>query len=215
MGFFFWRKEEKIIDKIKTLLEAIDKTRDIFYLCITSQINDGPNLKNKEAAERVHDAESRVDDIRREIELELYKKALIPESRGDVLGILEAVDLIPNRFQRICYQMSLEKVLIPEAFKEKMIRLVDINLETYPLLREEIIDLFYNKDSQERVDKIDEWESKSDRLERDLIDIIFDTDLSKADKMQLRDVILSIGKISNVAQDTTSRLMLAVVKRRM
>ncbi|MEK0368345.1 MAG: DUF47 family protein, partial [Nitrosopumilus sp.] len=45
---------------------------------------------------------------RREIEISLYEKALIPESRGDILGLLEAVDRIPNKAESVAFQMQTE-----------------------------------------------------------------------------------------------------------
>ncbi len=40
--------------------------------------------------------ESRGDELRRMIESKLYEHTLIPESRGDVLGLLESTDTVLN-----------------------------------------------------------------------------------------------------------------------
>ena len=55
----------------------------------------------QEDVERVHKAESEADDIRREVEDMMYTRALFPESRGDILGLLEALDSVPNQAEKV------------------------------------------------------------------------------------------------------------------
>ena len=50
-------------------------------------------LKSLNQAEHIGDA------LRRSLEERLYSKTLIPESRGDVLELLESMDSLLNRFQ--------------------------------------------------------------------------------------------------------------------
>jgi len=91
---FLWKKKRLIIDKIKTYLEQVDTCRDLFHKSMKELIISKSNKEDEESVQLVHKAESRADDIRREIELDLYQKALIPESRGDVLGLLETIPYI-------------------------------------------------------------------------------------------------------------------------
>ena len=211
----FWKKQQSIINKIKALLESIDKCRDIFNNTIEKLIIEGPTKENHERALRVHDAEARIDDIVREIETDMYQHALIPESRGDILGILESLDKIPNNFQSLCFQMSLEGIIVPKELHEKFLRLLEINLEAYDVLKKTILDLFYERDIQKGIDKIDRWESKSDIIERELIKEIFDSAMDKADKILLKEIVINIGDISDYAESTSDRLRIAIIKRRM
>jgi uncharacterized protein Yka (UPF0111/DUF47 family) len=49
--------------------------------------------------DRINEAEHRLDTLRREIEEEIYRRRLLPDTRGDLLGLLESVDKIPNRIR--------------------------------------------------------------------------------------------------------------------
>ncbi len=214
MGLF-WKKKNSILDQIKGLLTATDKCSELFEKCMINLINEGPSSVNKESAYRVHDAESRIDDILRNIELDLYKNALIPESRGDVLGLLESFEKIPNKFESLCFQMSLQKIEIPMDLRGKFLRLLSVNLDSYKLINEAVMGLFYETDVEAQIDRIDKIESESDLIERDLIEAIFDLEIEKADKLLLRDITINIGDISDCAQSTTDRLHLTLIKRRM
>ena len=213
MGFF-WKKEQSIIDKIGLYLHQINTAQDLFRRSMEELIMTEWDGKSEESVELVHRAESRADDLRRAIELELYRKALIPESRGDVLGLLESIDKIPGMFESLCYQMSLQKILIPKDFRERFLQLIDVNLAAWELLKEAVLGLFYSRDVKENIDEIDNKESESDRVERGLIKDIFECSLDKADKILLKEIVVNIGNISDLAQATTDRLNLAIVKRR-
>jgi uncharacterized protein Yka (UPF0111/DUF47 family) len=102
-----WKKEKSTIDKIKEYLDQADACRNRFRACIEKLLLEPDNMENYSIVEEVHRAEWKADDQRRTIELQLYERALIPESRGDVLGLLETLDVIPGMFQSLCYQFLL------------------------------------------------------------------------------------------------------------
>jgi predicted phosphate transport protein (TIGR00153 family) len=214
MSRFWWKKKHSIINKIKTYLEKIDETRDCFLSTMKALIFEGPKARMADWVENVHQCEHRCDEIQRDIVLQLYKKALIPESRGDVLGLLEATDKIPNTFESLCWQLFLQKIVIPPEFRDRFIHLIHANVEAYNLLRDAILGLFFNRDVQENIQLIYETESTSDVLERNLIRDIYDTDLDLAEKNLLKDTVINIGNISDLAEATNDRLILTIIKRR-
>lgn len=209
-----WKKEQSIIDKIEGYLDQVDTCRNHFRKCIEKLLLEPDDDENQAILEEVHRSESKADDLRRDIELQLYQRALIPESRGDVLGLLETMDAIPGLFQSLCYQFLLEKIIVPEQFRERYLRLVDVNLKSYDLVRQAVLGLFYKKEVKELTDLVDAVESDSDRIERDLIRDIFSSKLDKADKILLKEIVINTGDISDQAEIVKDRLILAIVKRR-
>lgn len=209
-----WKKEQSIIDKIEGYLDQVDTCRNHFRKCIEKLLLEPDDDENQAILEEVHLSESKADDLRRDIELQLYQRALIPESRGDVLGLLETMDAIPGLFQSLCYQFLLEKIIVPEQFRERYLHLVDVNLKSYDLVRQAVLGLFYKKEVKELTDLVDAVESDSDRIERDLIRDIFSSKLDKADKLLLKEIVINTGDISDQAEIVKDRLILAIVKRR-
>jgi predicted phosphate transport protein (TIGR00153 family) len=209
-----WKKEKSIIDKIKAYLDQVDRCRKRFRDCIEKLIVEPENEENRAILEEVHRSESKADDLRRTIELQLYERALIPESRGDVLGLLETLDVIPGMFQSLCYQVLLEKIVFPDTFRDRYLHLVDVNLRSYDLVREAVLGLFYNKDVKTQTDLVDAMESDSDHIERDLIRDIFSCRMDKADKILLKEIVINTGDISDQAEIVKDRLILAIVKRK-
>ncbi len=210
----FWKKEERIIHKIEAYLDQVDKTRDLFRRTMGELVRGQRDEHSEARVMEVHASESLADDIRREIELEMYKKALIPESRGDVLGLIESLDMIPNLFQSLCDQVLFQQIDVPEAFQERYLKLVEVNIDSYNLLREAILALFYRRDCQEQLRRIDAKESESDGIERCLVKDIFKTTLDKADKILLKEIVVNTGDISDMVEVAADRLNLAIIKRR-
>jgi len=214
MKLKLWKKEEKIIGKIESFLDQIDICRDLFVGTMKVLV-ERPEDATETQIEDVHRAEARADDLRREIELQLYEKALIPESRGDVLGLIEAADVIPNTIEDVVSDMYLQHIAVPEEFRVQFFELVQVNVEAYNVMRDAIRDFFYHRrDSLENLSHIDERESQSDRIQRTLKGAIFATGMDTGDKILLRDLVDGIGAISDGAEKCADRLTLAVIKRR-
>lgn len=210
-----FKKKKGIMQQIKTLLDAGSKCLDLFREYFTYLLENGPTEQSYEKALRVHDAESRIDDIVRGIEKELYYYSLIPESRGDILTVLDAYEKIPDNLEHVCFDMSLQQISVPAELRERFDRLVDINIEAVRKLNEVMIDLFHDRDVEASVEIIDKIESRSDTAERDLMRSLFGLKIDKADKILLRDTIRHIGHIADKAQAATDSIALTVIKRRM
>jgi len=209
-----WKKEKTIIKEIEDYLDQVDVCRSRFRVCIERLLTQPQDVENQAIVEEVHRSESKADDLRRSIELQLYQRALIPESRGDVLGLLETLDVIPGMFQSLCYQFLLEKIVFPELFRERYMHLVEVNIKAYDLARQAVLGLFYNQDVRDLTDLVDAVESDSDHIERDLIRDIFNSKMDKADKVLLKEIVINTGDISDRAETVKDRLILAIVKRK-
>lgn len=210
---FLFKKEKAIIDKIEKYFKQVERCRDEFRKCVEILIKEKHSKKHTNMITKVHSEESVADDLRREIEVELYQKALIPESRGDVLGLIETIDRIPGNFESICYQICLQQVEVPEKIIDELFALVDTNIESFDILRKVTMGFFYNKDVIEELRRIDKKESESDVLERKIIEKIFKMKIDLAEKILLKDIVINIGDISDFAERAGDRLSLAIVKR--
>ena len=167
-----------------------------------------------EIIEKTHIAESLADDIRREIELNLYEKSLIPESRGDILGLLESADKVLNKAQSVLYQIQTESLRIPKFLQEDLSKLVDINIEAFKNVAKAIRTLFENlREIRDITNEIDKRESSSDRLEREIIKKIFSSDIGIGEKILLKELVIETGSISDLSENVGDRLNIIAAKR--
>ena len=79
--------------------------------------------------ESIRDTEHHGDGLRRTIELELYRKTLIPESRGDVMELLEDMDALLDRFTGLIWQFEIERPEICPEFHADFKELLQHSIE--------------------------------------------------------------------------------------
>lgn len=165
--------------------------------------------------ERINDAEHRLDGLRRDIEEQIYARALLPDTRGDILALLESIDKIPNRIQSLTREMTLQKVRVPQTLHESLLRLADRGVEIVQVLvgtARAFLDRPHEVKKSAKLLSFHEHEG--DLIEHHAVAIAFDDpDLELAHKVQLRRLIDDLGSICDMAEDVGDRLMIAALKR--
>ncbi len=163
---------------------------------------------------RCHEAEHKADDIRRATETQMYTEALFPESRGDILGLLEAVDRVPNHAESSVRMVLNQHITIPAVLGSDMLAIVDVCVRCVDTLIEGVSLLFKNfLAATVSVGQVDELESQVDRLEGLLIDRIFSSDLDALAKILLRDLVTRLGGVADRCESAADRIRIIVAKR--
>ncbi|NOZ01439.1 MAG: DUF47 domain-containing protein [Deltaproteobacteria bacterium] len=211
----FFKREKEVRQLIDEYFRVADETLDAFDAAFKSYLKDGICDKLREADGRIHASESRADDLRVEIEKMMYSHSLLPESRGDILGLLESFDKMPNLAETVTFMIVTQKIQVPPQFRPDFSRLLDCNMDAYHQVREAVDRLLANPDTVgAAVKPVDEKESESDRIERALITSIYDSDTDKSDRILLRELIERVGDISDNAERVAYRIEIIALKRR-
>lgn len=212
---FFLRKQRLIENYVFDYLEQWGKCLEDFKSAMDVYLTEGLGEKFDYYVEHTHKMESRADDLRKKIEWEMYSKALLPESRGDILGLLETMDKIPNKAESILYQIQLQRLRWPEELTRSLRRIVDLTCEAIQLVYEAAKALISQEgDIHQLADGIDDKESECDHAERDIIARIFAMDIDTAEKALLKELIIELGTLTDRAENVSDRLTLLSVKRR-
>ncbi|MBN2498132.1 MAG: DUF47 family protein [Deltaproteobacteria bacterium] len=211
---FFWRKQDKIEEMLERYFEQCDKCFQGFEKAFRTFREMGQGEAFEAAVQSTHKIESTADDLRREIEHTLYGKALLPESRGDLLGLLEAFDSLPNMAETILFSLRCQRIVVPDLIADDIQKLMDVNLQAYYLVRKAVDNLFHNpRVTLHSTKDVDMKESESDREEREVLCKIFSSDLDMGTKLLMKDLVLLIGNISDRAEKTADRIGIIAIKR--
>lgn len=213
MGLFS-KKGELVKDLVLKYFEQANNCIKVFNASIQFYFEKGlaPGLET--AVTDTHREESRADDIRREIESELYRGPYKAQIKSDILSMLETADRIPNKCESIMYQIFLQNLRFPPSYIEKLRELIGININAYKTVFVDIKDLFINREEIKILTGgVDDFESQSDKLERQMIKSIFDDpSIDKADRILLRDLVLEIGSISDASLDLADKITITALK---
>lgn len=212
---FSFRKNNVVTKMVEEYLDKAEQCLALLHESFAVYAADGLGAAFDELVDRTHMAESCCDDLRRQIEASLYEKALIPESRGDILNLLESVDKIPNQAESVLFHVQMQLLHIPQRHLAKFQQLVHINREAFSRLAAAIRALFVDAEKvRGLVNEVDKTESASDHLEREMIRAFFeDKELDLQTRLLLKELVIETGKISNRCENTADRITIITIKR--
>ena len=168
----------------------------------------------EERLQIVRELEHKADDLRREIESQLYEHTLIPESRGDVLAILENMDNVINRTKSTLLQFSVEQPMIPEKFNQDYIELTDSVVECAQAIVMATRSFFRDINAvRDHINKVIFYEEEADKIAEKLKRKVFRTDLRLSEKFHLRYFALHIDSLADDSEDVADRLAIYTIKR--
>jgi len=124
--------------------------------------------------EQIRVLEHEADELRKNLETELYSQTLVPESRGDILALMETSDDVIDRAKATLVELSVEKPYVPDDFKDGFIELARTTVKAL----EEMVKAMraFMRDPinvRNYLHKIYHWEKESDRIAENLKRSIF------------------------------------------
>ena len=166
-------------------------------------------------ADEIAEVEHRGDALRRSIEEQLYLKTLIPESRGDVLDLLENMDALLDRFKGAIWRFEIERIEIDPKFHDEFKELVNYVVEASEAIVRSVRAFFKDtKAVADHLHKVSFWETEADKVSTRLQRKIFrQEEMRLSHRMQLREFVRHVDKIADRAEDVADKLNIFVIKR--
>ena len=214
MEFRILKRRLDIGKQIDDFLDQVSESGLLFKSGIDEYLNG--NLSSfKEKMKQVIDAEHEGDTLRRAIEEQLYVQTVIPESRGDVLDLIENMDVLLDRFKGALFTFDIERPQILLELHPGFRELVNCVVEAVEAMVRSCRAFFKNiLTVADHMHKVVYWETESDKVSTRLQRTIFRRDdLQLCEKIQLRDFIRRIDKIADRAEDASDKLSIFTIKR--
>ena len=209
-----FKKTKMLEERIDTFLDGIQESALILEAGLKSYLNSDMNDFNTRI-EEITKVEHEADKNRKFVETELYTYSLMPESRGDVLGLLENLDKIIDTSKEVLYNFLMETPNVPEKFKQGYINLAEQTTKSVENLvlaaRAYFVSSLLVRDY---INKVAFYETEVDKIVTKLRTEIFKSeDLHLSEKQHLRFFTHTIERISDMAEDVSERISISVIKR--
>ena len=215
MAFVSIFKNRTGIEKeIDSFLDLASESGLIFIQGVDAFLNNKLDIF-KEHLDHIIATENGADNLRHSIEDLLYRKTLIPESRGDVLELIEQMDAVLGRFKGVMFRLEIERPYIDEKFHEPLKALINCVIQSVESVTLSLRAYFKDiSQATDHIHKVSFWETEADKAATHIQKAIFgDAELGLDIKMQLRDLVRSIDKIADQAEDLGDSLAIYVIKR--
>jgi predicted phosphate transport protein (TIGR00153 family) len=156
------------------------------------------------------------DELRRNIKFKLYTNMLIPESRGDVLGLLETLDDVLDLTKSVLLNLDIQKPQVPKELHHDFLQMSEFTQRAMDELASACRSFF----SQialvnDHINKVYFFESEVDTLEEKMMRQVFggEGELILSEKMHLRDFIVEVARLTDAAESVCERLAIYTIKR--
>lgn len=209
-----FRRTRQLEQKIDTFFEKFTESSIVYRLAVRSYLKEGLNNGFQSRLENVRKIESDADHLRREIEQQLYSNTLIPDSRADVLELIESIDRVLSEFEGTLWAFAIETPDIPKEFKIGYRKLTNMSIKAVDQLAHGARAFFYSPyDVPAYNHKVNLYEKEADVISTNLKIDIFKSDLDLAQKLHLREFVEQIDGVADMAEDVADRLAIYAIKR--
>lgn len=207
-------KSTKMLEgQIDEFLNAVSQGAMVFQQAIKNYLQNNRDKLEKDIVS-ISTLENRADELRRAIENQLYSHSLIPEHRGDVLGLLESMDNVIDTAKHTLVQFSVESPDIQMALIKDFINLTEqsaraaetIVLATRAFFR----DVRAVKD---HLHKVYFYEKEADKTSDHLKRRIFNLKIDLARKIHLASFVQHVDSLADRAEAVADRLSIYAIKR--
>ncbi len=208
-----FERTKELTTEIDDFLDAVSEGALVFQKGVGDYLS-GDVACFEERFAAINELENRCDELRRGIESQLYRHSLIPESRGDVLDLLETLDDVIDTAKNTMSLFMVERPEMVPELKKEWLDLAEAAMRT----SEEVVlaaRAFFRdpRSVNDHLHKVHFYENEGDRIAMDLKRKIFETDLDLARKIHLRYFALNVDRVADAAEDVADRLSIYAIKR--
>jgi len=214
MEFRILKKKIGIEKQIDDFLDKVSESGLLFKDGAEAYLKGNMEIFSKRL-KQISETEHIGDSLRRGLEDRLYRQTLIPESRGDVLELLESMDTLLDQFKGALWRFDIE---YPEICCEFIADFMELAAKVVESVESMVLSaraFFKDIDTvADHMHKVSFWEKQSDIISTRLQRAIFKrVDLRLSHRMQLRDFVRQVDEIADCAEDVADRLSIYVIKR--
>ncbi len=213
--FGVWGKTKLIVGDLETFFDTIQGAGLLFQEAVKDYFN-GELERFEQRVDHIDTAEAKTDELRRTIKKQIYTNMLLPDSRGDVLAIVETIDDVTDEIKFIVKSFAIEKPDVPEELRGDFIQIAEQSkmciIELIGACRS-----FFNNitEANAYIGRVNFYEHEVDVLSERIKRKVYaeGSTYSLAEKNNLRYFVDMMERITNIAQAVCDRLSVFVIKR--
>ncbi len=200
------RKEGKVDRLIQKHIEGVRATVEASKEALFAYL-DGDWEKFKQMVRATDSKESDADAMRREVEDALHSGGYLPAYREDFSILLNLIDNMADDAEGIADFLCIESPEVLSQWEGVLKQIAEKTLECFFAFRKCFLLLYEDmKRAYSATEQVRTLEKEIDKLQDDVLCKIFRSDLSLAEKVHLRELILKLGEISNSAENASDKV---------
>ncbi len=204
------RAIDEFLDKVSESALVLVATLHHFLDSRQAELDDS----DRQRIGQMLELKRRASQLRREVEAELYTQMLIPDLLGDVVALIEALHRLVEDMHHSMRFSSYSRIAAPEFLRadgKEMATAVGQAVEALVHGAR----AFFRDYTQVRdhVHKVSFYESESDAVRDRLLEKIYATDLSLAEKDHVARAVRELDAVADRAERVADQLTIYAIKR--
>lgn len=209
-----FKQTKNLEQKVDRFFLLLSEASVIYRLGIRIYLREKVSEEYNKRVNHISEIESEADNLRRDIKKIIYSEMLIPDSRGDVLGLIETSDEIFSLFKNSLWSFSNETPKIGEDLIAGYRRLTNMVVKAVDELTSGCRAFFISPHLvTSYTAKVTLYEKEADKIGAVLKTDIFSLDIELTEKIHLREFVDCIDCIADHAEDVADRLSIYAIKR--
>ncbi|MDH4045205.1 MAG: DUF47 family protein [Gemmatimonadota bacterium] len=208
------RKTRVLLVQVEGFLDVVSQAALAYEAGMVEYLRNGWTDSVEEKSAQIREYENRGDRLRSEIGTRLYTEMLLPDTVGDVLSLLGALDHLLDILKTNIVMLRIEQPLFPKDYHPALFEMLRATCETVE--QTVLASRSYFRDpvtARDQQHKIHFYEDEAERAGLRVQEAIFSSDLPLEEKRQLREHVLRIDRLADLADDAGDALAIFAVKR--
>lgn len=203
-----------LISEIDGFLDKVSEGSMVFEQTVLHYVDKGADDELEEKLQQIVAIETRGDELRGNVIRVMYTQMLMPDTRGDVLGLLDELDNVLDDFTHSVVKLVIERPEMPEDTHDGFKTIAQEVTKAAQAMVQGARAYFKEPHAvRDSTHKINFHNTEATKTALRLGRQIFDSELPLARKLQLRDWLLGFRRIASNADDVGDRIGIYAVKR--
>ncbi len=208
-----FEKTRALEGQVDRFLDAVSEGALVFRSGLERYAREGAEVLG-DAVAAVREKEKAADRLRREVEATLYTHSLIPDQRGDVLGLLESMDSVVDAAETALREIEIERPPLPASLAVDMEALAAASADSVEHLVRAARAFFRDPGAvKDDLHKVFHFEREADQAALRMRRKLFESELPLAEKLHLKLTLDAIEAVPDEAEAVADRLAIYALKR--
>jgi predicted phosphate transport protein (TIGR00153 family) len=213
--FGFFKQTNNTIENINRFFDTIDQALLVFKEGIQNYLYNHTEQFNNNL-HRMSGLETEADELRHQIESNIYSLTTLMEVRGEIMKLIEEMDDIVDILENSLFQFEIERPYIPVELNTEFVKLTELSTSAVECVITAAKAYFRLPETMtEKIHRVYFYEKETDKQAQGLKRKVFHTmnNLKLSEKFHLRYFALHIENMSDAAEKAADLLLIMSIKR--
>ncbi|RKY40650.1 MAG: hypothetical protein DRP85_08190 [Candidatus Makaraimicrobium thalassicum] len=205
--------EEKIQKQLTELMDLVIESATYLDISVKNFTGNYDESRLRESIEKVSEIETKIDNLRREIENGIYSKPSMTFNKQEKIELIECLDDIADYAELASQLMLIKNIKIPKDIAHDLIELSSSTKRSIVSLRHAIVQLYTDFKKVKEYDRLAEEErNKARKIYIKILTKLFSSDMDTKDILIIKTLSYKISRTADMSEIAADKVNFMALK---